>query len=134
MDDARAPSSFWGRVEKTDTCWLWTGAIQKPGYGRYSFEGRLWLAHRWAYETFVGPIPEGLTIDHLCGVKNCVRPDHLEAVTSRENTLRSPNTMASRHAAKTHCPRNHPYDEANTLVSGGARYCRKCMADRKRRR
>lgn len=93
----RRPESerFWEKVEKTATCWLWTGAISgRTGYGSFclspAFVGdrRLIGAHRWAYENTVGPVPKGLVLDHLCCVRRCVNPDHLEPVTYRENFLR----------------------------------------------
>lgn len=86
---------FINRVQKTDTCWIWVGTLTAKGYGRFT-RGRKMRerAHRWAYEYFVGPIPEGLTIDHLCKVKACVNPQHLEAVTSEENIARYHNGRA----------------------------------------
>jgi hypothetical protein len=80
---------FWNKVNKTDTCWLWTGALQSRGYGSVGIGNhRTGLAHRVAYEALVGPIGDGLTIDHLCRVKSCVNPAHLEPVTSAENIRR----------------------------------------------
>lgn len=79
---------FWSKVEKTDGCWLWTSTTNENGYGRFSIKRRFVSAHRLAYEMTVGPIPDGLTIDHLCRVRSCVRPEHLEAVTLQENCLR----------------------------------------------
>lgn len=80
---------FIERVQKTDTCWIWVGTFTAKGYGRFSrSKNNRHKAHRWSYEHFVGPIPEGLTIDHLCKVKACVNPAHLEAVTSKENINR----------------------------------------------
>lgn len=116
---------FWAKVEKTETCWLWTAAIVK-GYGRFFDEDlRPVGAHRWAYQTCVGPIPDGLTLDHLCRVRNCVNPDHLEPVTQRENMARIP--------LKTHCPHGHAFTAANTYVRRPkrpglrpARQCREC--------
>jgi hypothetical protein len=106
-------------------CWLWTGG-RANGYGSFNTGRRNYLAHRVSYETFVGPIPSGLTIDHLCRVKTCINPVHLEAVTSRTNTLRASNAPAAINAAKTHCNHGHQFDEANTSRSGGKRNCRKC--------
>lgn len=117
---------FWSRVDRSGACWLWTAGRNNYGYGAfYPSKGNQVLAHRFAYELLVGPIPEGLQIDHVCRVRACVNPEHLECVTSKENTLRgvSPSALC---AAKTHCPRGHEYDEANTRLYRGKRYCRAC--------
>lgn len=79
---------FWSKVEKTDSCWLWRGAAAGGGYGHLLVDGRFVQAHRYAYETLIGPIPEGLELDHLCRVRRCVRPEHLEPVTRGENIRR----------------------------------------------
>lgn len=115
-----------------DGCWQWTGAVLPSGYGKFSVGRRQMMAHRFSYETFVGAIPDGLQIDHLCRNRGCVKPSHLEAVTARTNLLRG-NTTTARNAAVTVCPQGHDYDEANTYVSKrGIRYCRSCDRDRKR--
>jgi hypothetical protein len=106
-------------------CWEWTGAITRLGYGNAYVGGRTMLAHRAVYEALVGPVPNGLTLDHLCRNRGCVNPAHLEPVTHRENVLRGEG-FAARHARKTHCPRGHPYDEKNTEWYRGGRYCRAC--------
>lgn len=104
-----AADRFWSKVQKTEGCWLWTAA-KIDGYGRFSpVSGQVVCAHRWSYEHHVGPIPEGLTIDHLCRVRNCVNPDHMEPVTLLENLSRIP--------PRTHCPRGHAYDEVNTYYT-----------------
>jgi hypothetical protein len=116
---------------RPDGCWNWRGArnMQKD-YGRFSFDGRTEFAHRVAHELFIGPIPAGLTIDHLCRNHLCVRPDHLEAVTSRVNTLRGVSPAAV-NARKTHCKNGHEFDQANTYWRpGGGRSCRRCHAIR----
>ncbi|KAB2977369.1 HNH endonuclease [Streptomyces sp. SS1-1] len=87
--------------------------------------GRYQMAHRVAYQEIVGPIPEGLQLDHLCRVRHCVNPAHLEPVTSRENTLRGENLVAI-NAAKTHCKRGHLFDAANTYRWRNSRICREC--------
>ena len=89
-------------VDKATGCWLWTRALQPAGYGRISVNGRLIYTHRAAYEAFVGPIPEGMDIDHLCRVRSCCNPDHLEPVTRRENLLRG-DTLTAAHAAGKDC-------------------------------
>ncbi len=119
---------FWSKVEFTDTCWLWRAGCVGEGYGAFRVGNRVVRAHRWAYEFCVGPIPEGLTLDHLCRVHACVNPDHLEPVTNRVNILRG-NSPVARYAKQTHCHLGHPFNTANTyrLPSGGSRrYCRTC--------
>lgn len=104
-------------------CWLWTGCINPGGYGRLG--GR--LAHRVSYEVFVGEIPVGLTLDHLCYVTACVRPEHLEPVTIAENLRRQ------RSASKTECKSGHQYTPANTYIRpSGQRDCRECIRIRAR--
>lgn len=120
-----------------DECWLWQLSRNGKGYaqGRPPGSTRTTLIHRWVYEQANGPIPTGLTVDHLCRVRNCVNPDHLEAVTNRENIFRSPYAVAVINAAKTHCKRNHPFDEANTRIDKrGCRQCRQCQIDAARDR
>lgn len=123
--DRRDPlTKFWSRVEKTSTCWVWTAA-KANGYGRMQWNGRQQPTHRIAYELLVGPIPEGLEIDHLCRNRACCNPDHLEPVTSQVNMLRG-ETVAAANAAKDSCPEGHPYDEANTYLWRGNRLCLTC--------
>lgn len=135
IDPRFSPHLFWKRVQQAeDGCWQWTGGTEKGGYGRYSWNlgghrTRTMYAHRIAYELLVGPILEGLVIDHLCRNRRCVNPSHLEPVTMRTNTLRG-ETFAARNAAKTHCPKGHPFDTANTYVNPkGSRMCRACTND-----
>jgi hypothetical protein len=109
-------------------CLLWSGGLMK-GYGVTSSYGRPLYVHRVMYEWFIGPIPDGLEIDHVCKVKRCAAPAHLEAVTHAENMRR----WGGRHnAIKTACPRGHAYDEANTRHAYGRRFCRRCARDRMR--
>lgn len=121
---------FWHYVHKTDTCWLWIGTRAPDGYGHFKVNGRPMQAHRFAYEMLVGPIPQGLTVDHLCRNPPCVNPDHLEIVSMRENMYRGISGPAI-NARKTHCVRGHPFDEANTLwrTSRGQQWrnCRICL-------
>lgn len=117
---------FWLKVKKTETCWLWTGALDKHGYGVFRYDGLAKRAHRVAYILLVGPLDNALSIDHLCRVHNCVRPAHLEAVPIGVNVLRG-ETVSARNKAVTRCPMGHAYDEANTYIDrGGRRSCRAC--------
>lgn len=114
-------------------CWLFTGQLNKDGYGklRLPYSKRLYrFAHRIAYESVKGPIPDDLEIDHLCRVRNCVNPDHLEPVTHLENMRRARPWHYS--TAKTHCHRGHPYSEENTYLHAGRRTCIICRTERKR--
>lgn len=132
---------FWAKVEvEANTgCWHWAAYLSDGGYGIFAFNGRAGGAHRFAYEHFVGPIPEGLTIDHLCRVRECVNPDHLEPVTQSENARRGDHrNKGDANRRKTHCPQGHPYDRGNTrhaVQAGGhkERRCVTCIRDRSRK-
>jgi hypothetical protein len=168
---------FWAKVDAED-CWVWTAAKKFDGYGLFRrSDQRQVFAHRWAYEHLVRPIPDDLTVDHLCRVRACVNPDHMELVEMSVNVLRGygPSAMNARRThcqkghelvqaktqricrtcqteysnawkavqrraagvpigkgakwkAKTHCPKGHPYDETNTVISKeGYRRCRECL-------
>lgn len=114
-------------------CWDWVGAINSAGYGSYWSEGRVKLAHRVVYERKLGPIPPGLTLDHLCRNRSCVNPDHLEAVTHRTNVLRGSGASAE-HARRTHCPRGHALEGDNLVPweRGKRRRCHTCEKIRAR--
>lgn len=118
---------FWANVDRTETCWFWVGSLNSYGYGIFYVNGRTWMAHRWAYEFEYGPIPEGLTLDHLCRVRACVNPEHLEPVTSGENVRRAKSFI-------TQCPNGHEYTEENTYrnPSSNGRLCRTCMNERQK--
>lgn len=125
------PQRFWNKVHKTDSCWLWTGLLNK-GYGQFGFsESGVWVsraAHRLAYLSLIGPIPDGLVLDHfVCDTPRCVNPSHLRPVSRRENNLRS-NSASALMLARTHCGEGHEFTPANTLRTGrgGWRRCREC--------
>lgn len=101
-------------------CWLWTGYRDAGGYGRSRRSGTNTTAHRVSYELHVGLIPPGMHLDHLCRVRHCVNPAHLEPVTPGENIRRG------EPANRTHCPEGHAYVPANTRVRNGKRHCLTC--------
>ncbi len=128
-----AAERFWSKVDfdgpmlspYLGPCWLWT-AYTYLGYGMFHVNGRGPIrSHRWAYESWHGPVPAPLVLDHLCRVRNCVNPAHLEPVTNRENGLRGVGFVA-REARKTHCPQGHEYTPDNTKLESGKRKCRTC--------
>ncbi len=109
---------------------MWKGATTgKQGYGVFRADNQKALAHRIAYEMWVGPIPKGLTVDHLCGNTGCVNPHHLEAVTMRENIIRSPRTLAGQNVRKSHCLRGHNYRTRGVRRRDGKRYCLQCKRE-----
>jgi len=115
-------------------CWLWQASRDAGGYARFNPDktSSITLGHRFIYLEKKGPIPEGLFLDHLCRQRHCVNPDHLEAVTIKENTLRSPVAPAAVNAKKTHCPKGHPYDEINTVRRKNRRWCLACRRSQHR--
>lgn len=118
-----------------EDCWIWHAATNGGGYGAVKIAGKMEPAHRVVYEILVGPIPDGLHLDHLCRRRRCVRPDHLEPVTNGEN-LRRGNGWSGINARKTECAQGHPYNEENTRIRsrGSGRDCRACGRERYHRR
>lgn len=111
-----------------NNCWNWTGKISKNGYAHLMSLGKTYLAHRISYELFKGSIDKGLVIDHLCRNRKCINPDHLEAVSMRENIIRG-ESSASMNFKKTHCIRGHEFSKENTYYRKdrtGSRTCKKC--------
>jgi hypothetical protein len=121
---------FWSKVDKTSSrsgCWLWTAGCFDNGYAAFSV-GQNRPGHVIAYELTIGPVPDGLQLDHTCHDptrcappcphRRCVNPAHLEPVTPRENTLRS-GALSALNAAKTQCPEGHPLSGVNLAVTGG---------------
>lgn len=118
-------------------CWVWTGTLRQSGYGAFtpSRPGPSRAAHCWLYEQTIGPIPDGLDLDHFaCENRACVRPSHVRPATRRENVLRSAISLPALQRARMECPQGHRYEGANLLVKKGTRQCRTCHRDRERRR
>ena len=140
---SEAEAKFWARVRKTSYCpvaglpgggcWLWTGALKSSrhdskagGYGNFhpTTYGAA-NAHKFSYVLLVGPVPDGLVLDHLCRVRRCVNPQHMEPVTNQENLLRGDGFPAI-NARKTHCQAGHPLAGENLSVTLQGRRCRIC--------
>jgi hypothetical protein len=120
-------------TDRTGDCWVWTGCTDWGGYGHIQLEKRTQRVHRVAYEVWVGPIPEGMTVDHLCFNTSCIRPSHLRLLT------RSENSRNQRSAFKTHCVNGHEYTDENTLIEVkqhglSQRRCRTCRVAQEQRR
>jgi hypothetical protein len=119
---------FWLKVQKTDSCWLWIGAMS-GGYGAFRVFGQNQVqAHRVAYELLVGSIPEGHHVHHICENRRCCNPAHLKVMeAAAHHALHNP--------PRTHCPKGHPYVGSNLRVApSGSRHCRACERERGRRR
>ena len=118
------------KIEVVGSCWVWTASHDSKGYGQVRYGGKVRQAHRVVYTELVGPVPEGLELDHLCLVRDCVNPDHLEPVTRQENIARSVHYNASR----THCKWGHELVGNNLYVSPkNSRECKTCRRHRRQR-
>lgn len=123
---------LWSRVTPTGFCWLWTGGTTE-GYGNVRWDGRSQRVHRVVYELLVGPIPEGSEIDHLCRIRSCCNPDHLDPVPRVVNNARGQSPSA-RNGRKSHCPKGHDYDIAIERRGGVERRCSQCERERRQAR
>lgn len=134
---------IWQKVAVGDwlDCWVWTASTSVSGYGEVHADGKTRKAHRVLYELMVGPIPDGMHLDHTCHTadrsclggndclhRRCVSPFHMDVVTPEENTRRGRSGI--REALKTHCPQGHEYAGDNVIVRCGRRHCGACNADR----
>lgn len=114
--------------EPNSGCWLWDAFVHPTGYAVLRADGKSQYAHRLSYEAFVGPVPSGLQLDHLCRIRSCVNPSHLEPVTPKENTRRGLNMIP-----RTHCRKGHEFSDDNLYWYLGRRQCRKCRQACQRR-
>lgn len=121
------PLKFRQRIVMIGDCWAWCGVVNgHSGYGQVNWRGyTAHKVHRATYELLVGPIPDGLTIDHLCFNRMCCNPAHLEPVTNRENILRG-NNLCAKNARKSACPKGHNYEQYGFTNKRGSRSCRIC--------
>lgn len=119
---------FERHITKQDGCWLWSGCKNKKGYGMFLIGDSARLAHRESLRIYGKPIPQGMTVDHLCRNRACVNPDHLESVPHSINVSRGTTGIVNR--SKTRCPRGHEYSSVN---SKGSRYCKICCRDNTRK-
>lgn len=126
------PENIKLRVAVTESCWLWTGYKQKSGYGQFTINGKSYKAHRLVYSLLVGEIPKGKQLDHLCRVRNCVNPEHLEPVTQAENIRRGESPWAV-NGRKTHCYKGHEFTEDNIYIKGGYRLCKICTLEARKK-
>jgi hypothetical protein len=126
---------FWQRVEKTETCWLWTGAKAKFGHGSIYVDGKSLRAHTYSFLLHGGVVPEGMQVNHTCDTPGCVRPDHLYAGTQQQNVDDMNRRGRNYYSNRSECPKGHPYDEENTIITKqGRRRCRKCHNEETRAR
>ena len=114
------------RRSKKSGCWIWTAMLNADGYAIFEYQDKTFSVHRWQYLQIHGEIPDGKELDHLCRVRHCVNPDHLEPVTHAENVARGQAGINMK--LKTHCPAGHSYDDLNTYIypKTGSRGCKKC--------
>jgi hypothetical protein len=128
--DQYALFRFWERVNVTESCWEWTGSLLRNGYGGFSWHGNI-TAHRMSYIFNVGPIPDGLWIDHMCMNKKCVNPAHMRAVPPRVNATENSNSAAAKNKRKTHCVHGHALSGSNLRIRFDRgmyiRRCRTCI-------
>ena len=127
MFEDMLPTRFIDKVTLVGECWLWEGSIDSKGYGRFEFQNKNKLAHKYAYETVYGLVPPELELDHLCRNRWCVNPQHLEAVTHNKNCSRGlVKANGDHNREKAYCVRGHAYNLDNTRLYKGSRYCRAC--------
>lgn len=118
-------------IKAPSGCWIWIASINRDGYGGFEYQGKSCLAHRAGIQLMTDLEITGLEVDHLCRVRRCVNPLHLDPVPSQVNTMRSFNP-AARNARKTMCVNGHPFNPENTIVEKpGRRRCRKCTRDQR---
>lgn len=122
---------FASKYKVVGSCWLWTGPLDRDGYGGFFFRGATRRAHRAAWFSMFGEIGEGLVVNHTCRNRNCVNPQHLQCVTATENALKDSSSPAYVNSQKTHCPKGHEYDKIVTWAGKTQRVCSVCDKERR---
>lgn len=126
-------SRFMAKIEEKNGCWLWTGPLDRDGYGTFYFRRKGRRAHRVGWYMTRGDIPSGLVVNHVCGNRHCVNAQHLELVTVRENALKDSRSVGAINARKTHCKHGHPFDRTMTVKGRIQRVCSVCEREKHRR-
>lgn len=136
---AGAIDRFFAKVEFSQECWLWRASINPvSGYGNFQLGGKGGPsgAHHVAHVLLIGPVPEGLVLDHLCRVRPCVNPWHVQPVTQRENVRRGASSALNKQRARLQvaCLRGHPLSGENLRITGaGTRECKACRREASRK-
>jgi len=124
---------FWSKVDKQFLgCWLWSSTVGKKGYASFRAQGKTSTAHRFIYQVFNGPVGKDSHVDHLCRVRHCVNPSHLEAVSLHENVVVRGQGLSAENSRKTHCKNGHEFTGKNLSVVNGGRRCVTCLNKKQR--